>query len=582
MIKKILFLCCVFALNSYSQTKKSIDSINQIPYLEFLKNHTKLERIFKENALNAKKINYSFGEAQSYSKLSLTYYYSGEFEKNLHYSLLAIELFEKINNKEFLAKEYGELGYRMKERNLDKAIIYMLKGMKISEKNNYQEPLLSIYNNYGILKKRKKEADSALLYFRKCLALKENLNDSVGIPYSLNNIAELYIDQKKYTASKKLLDRALNIRILIDDKYGIAENYSLLGDLFLAQKMYSVAATNYTKSIEISLRFGFNTLLLHNYKMISKSYELSDNAPMALESFKKHIFYKDSILNTETNAKIAELEVKFETNEKEKLILKKENEVKNTRNRLVFVSVLALFIGLLGALIYRQQRFKNKQQEQEFELKNAISKIETQNKLQKQRLTISRDLHDNIGAQLTFIISSVDNIKYAFPIKDLRLNEKLNTISDFTKATILELRDTIWAMNSNEITFEDLHSRILNFMEKAQQLEENINFKFIIQPNLEIIKLSSVVGMNLYRTIQEAVNNAIKHASAKNISIEINAESRFITISISDDGIGLNHDLINKGNGLLNMEKRIEDIGGSIHFGKNENGGTQINIQLEK
>ena len=156
MIKKILFLYCVFAFNSYSQTRNSIDSINQIPYIEFLKNHTKLEPVFKENALNAKKINYGFGEAQSYSKLSLTYYYSGEFEKNLHYSLLAIELFEKINNKEFLAKEYGELGYRMKERSLEKGIVYMLKGMKISEKNNYQEPLLSIYNNYGILKKKKK------------------------------------------------------------------------------------------------------------------------------------------------------------------------------------------------------------------------------------------------------------------------------------------------------------------------------------------------------------------------------------------------------------------------------------------
>lgn len=582
LIWKIIVVFFLFASNSYSQTKKSIDSINQIPYLEFLKNHAKLQDVFKKNAHDATKINYPFGEAQSYSKLSLAHYYSGNFDENLQYSLKAIQIFEKINSTESLSKEYGELGYRMKERNLKKSIYYMQKGMKISEKNKYQKPLLSIYNNYGMLKKRNKEVDSALYYFRKCLVLKESLKDSIGIPYSLNNIAELHLDLKEFTMAKKLYNQALVIRIKLDDKYGIAENFSYLGDLYLAENKYEKAILNYSKSIEISQKYGFKTLLLHSYKMISECYEFSNNAPMALQSFRKHIFYKDSILNTKTNEKIAELEVKFDTNEKEKLIIKKENEVKNSRNKLLFVSVLALFISVLGGLIYRQQKFKNKQQEQEFQLKNAITKIETQNKLQKQRLAISRDLHDNIGAQLTFIISSIDNIKYAFSIKDLKLNQKLGTISEFTKATILELRDTIWAMNSNEITFEDLHSRILNFMEKAQQLQENINFKFIIHPNLEKIKLSSVVGMNLYRTIQEAVNNAIKHALPKNISIEINSQNQFITILIADDGIGFNEEFISKGNGLLNMEKRIEEIGGSIHFGKNENGGTQINIQLEK
>lgn len=582
MIRKILILLILFAYNCYSQSKKTIDSINGIPYLELLKNHTKLQTTFKENALHAKKINYGFGEAESYSKLSLIYYYSGNFDENLQYSLQAIKLFEKINSKESLAKEYGELGYRMKERSLKNAIYYMLKGMKISEKNNFHQPLLSIYNNYGILKKRNKEVDSALLYFKKCLALKEGLNDSIGIPYSLNNIAELYTDQKEFAAAKKLFDRALSIRIKLDDKYGIAENYTYLGDLFFAEEKYEEAIYNYTKSLEISEIYGFNTLLLQSYKAISECYELSNNAPMALQSFKKHIFYKDSILNLETNSKIAELEVKFDTNEKEKQLIKKENEVKTSRNKLIFVTILALFIGLLGALIYRQQKFKNKQQEQEFQLKNAIAKIETQNKLQKQRITISRDLHDNIGAQLTFIISSIDNIKYAFPIKDLNLNKKLNTISEFTKSTILELRDTIWAMNSNEITFEDLHSRILNFVEKAQQLQENINFKFIVHPNLEKFKLTSIMGMNLYRTIQEAVNNSIKHASAKNISIEISSDANFIKILISDDGIGFDEDTISKGNGLLNMEKRIAEINGFIQFRKNENGGTQIEIRIKK
>ena len=578
MMKNIVLLLILFATQVNSQTKKSIDSINQIPYLNFLKNHTQLQSVFIKNAINARKINYSFGEAQSYSKLSLAYYYSGDFEKNLKYSLLAIKIFEKIDQQESLAKEYGELGYRMKKRSLPKALYYMQRGMKISEKNNFEEPLLSIYNNYGMLKKYNKEPDSALLYFRKCLSLKERLKDSIGIPYSLNNIAEVYLDQKKFEAAEKLFEKSLNIRIYLNDKYGMAENYSCLGDLYFAEKKYQKAINNYNTSSEISKKFGFNTLLLHNFQKISQCYEFSNNTAMALETYKKHVYYKDSILNQETNEKIAELEVKFDTNEKEKLIIAQENEVKNARNKLIVVSIIALFICIIGFLIYYQQKFKNKQLEQEFKLKNAIAKIETQNKLQQQRLTISRDLHDNIGAQLTFIISSIDNIKYAFPIKDLSLDNKLNKISEFTKATILELRDTIWAMNSNDITFEDLHSRILNFIEKAQNATENIHFKCILDSNIEKTKLSSVVGMNLYRTLQEAVNNSIKHASAKNITMEITSHNHKLTIVISDDGIGFDKNESPKGNELLNMEKRIQEVNGSINFDRNENGGTQIKI----
>src|SRR5690606_13799398 len=140
-------------------------------------------------------------------------------------------------------------------------------------------------------------------------------------------------------------------------------------------------------------------------------------------------------------------------------IAERETEIKRKNTQFFILGLIILGLVVIGYLIYRQQKMKNKQQQQEFELKSAISKIETQSKLQEQRLQISRDLHDNIGSQLTFIISSVDNIKYAFDITNTKLNDKLSGISEFAKSTIVELRDTIWAMNKSEITFEDLQIR---------------------------------------------------------------------------------------------------------------------------
>lgn len=191
-------------------------------------------------------------------------------------------------------------------------------------------------------------------------------------------------------------------------------------------------------------------------------------------------------------------------------------------------------------------------------------------------------MHDNIGAQLTFIISSVDNIKHGFDIQNTKLSNKLSSISDFTKSTIVELRDTIWAMNNSAITFEDLKVRILNFIEKAKMAKEDIHFSFEIDEDLNELELSSIEGMNIYRTIQEAVNNAIKYADAENIAIRASADDTRISITIADNGAGFEIDQAGSGNGLHNMRKRIEGIGGIFTIKAAASEGTQISISLKR
>lgn len=579
----IIAINSILLLNVNSEiNRKSIDSINSIPFEVRLEKAASLDKVYLINASNAKKIKYVKGEAESYSNLSLIYYFQGKYEKDLMYSLKAISLFEKMGNKEKLALEYGELGYRMKKRSIQKAIYYMQKGMQIALDNKLEKPLLSIYNNYGVLKEMQNQLDSALYFYDKGLKIKEQIKDSVGIPYSLNNIAGVYLIRKQFDNAKINYEKALQIRKKINDKIGISENHSYFGDLYLAQKDYDKAITFYQKTADESIKYQYIDLLQYSYQKLSECYEKKGEYSLALNSFKNYSQYKDAILNKESNSKIAELEVKFETNEKEKLLLKKEIEVKNARNKLIAVSSIALFIGLVGWLIYRQQKLKNKQQEQEFELKSAIAAIESQNQLHEQRLSISRDLHDNIGAQLTFVISSVDNLKYGNQITDSRVTNQLTKISDFTRSTIIELRDTIWAMNTNEFTFDDLRSRIFNFIEKAKSAKEEIQFKFFVDDSLKVVKFSSIVGINLYRTMQEAVNNAVKYAEATEIEVNISNQNDQIKIEIQDNGKGFDVETIDIGNGLYNMKKRIEEVGGAITINSLVNKGTTISILLSK
>ena len=134
MKKQIFILLILFHNITLSQTKGTIDSLNNIPFEIRLEKSASLSDDYLLNAKKAQKINYKLGEAESYSNISLVYYYQGKYEKDLEYSFKAISIYEKLNNQEKLALEYGELGFRMKKNNLQKAIYYMQKGKNISEK----------------------------------------------------------------------------------------------------------------------------------------------------------------------------------------------------------------------------------------------------------------------------------------------------------------------------------------------------------------------------------------------------------------------------------------------------------------
>jgi signal transduction histidine kinase len=325
------------------------------------------------------------------------------------------------------------------------------------------------------------------------------------------------------------------------------------------------------------------------YAQRAKFYTKSKNYKLATNDHEKYIKLRDSVFESKRAETFAELEAKYQNEKKEKELLKvnaqiteRENAIKKKNTQFLIVSLIAVALLIISYLVYRQLRMKNKQQQQEFELKSAIAKIETQNELQEQRLQISRDLHDNIGSQLTFIISSVDNIKYAFDITNNKLDTKLSGISDFAKSTIVELRDTIWAMNKSEITFEDLQIRIHNFIEKAKIAKTDINFNFTVDNELKECKFSSMEGMNIYRTIQEAINNSIKYADCNTISIDIKPNAENVEILILDNGKGFNSDEVSLGNGIANMKKRISDVNGILEIKSAENQETKIKIIIPK
>ncbi len=561
--------------------------------------------------------------ALSYNMIANIFQYETQLDSSLTYHNKSLFLRKKLKDSIGMADSYNNIGilYDTKGQ-FSKALNYYFKALYFYDKKGDVKKQAMSMTNIGIIYKAQKEYTKALKYYQKAYDLYVESKSEFEITISSGNLGSILINFQKYKESLYYSELAISGYKKLGYKRYVAYPMESIAIVYDSLHQFEKANKNYIEAIRIheendnlfevaqSANAYSNCLIKQNkciesiaiaekakaFAQKSNSYMMevlaNDNLSRAnakLGNYKEAYVFsalydkgKDSLFVNEKTKTIFELETKYQTEKKEKLILEQKAETEHKSNLLWAVSVLAFFIALTGFLIYRQQKLKNFQQDQEFQLKTAIQTIESQNTLHEQRLNISKDLHDNIGAQLTFIISSVDNIKYAFDITNPKLNNKLNGITNFTKDTIVELRDTIWAMNHNEITFEDLKSRIYNFIEKAKESKENIDFVFNIDEQLSDVKFSSVVGMNIYRTIQEAINNAIKHSNATQVTVQIKNEQEQILIQILDNGNGFDLETVSKNNGLTNMENRIDSINGIFKIESNPDLGTKISILLNK
>lgn len=535
-----------------------------------------------------------------HNNMSKVYRKQGQYDKAINYSLDGIKIAEKEGKENWVAFFNISLSLTYHDfESYKKGIYYGKKALNywLSKKETTPSYISTTLNAIAINYDDWNKPDSALYYHKRVFKYIKG-KDTLTISDTYNNIGNTLLKQKKYKESERWIKTAIKINdINFENGGGIkdanyyyerATNYTNLARIAYELDDFAKAERLFAKTEEFAKKSKSAEKLRDFYMSRSLFNKKRNNLEKTVQDQESYIKIRDSVFDSDRAKTFSELEAKYQNEKKEKLLQKskaeiatRELEIKNKNTQFLILGLISIALLIIIYLVYRQQKLKNKQQQQEFELKSAIAKIEIQSKLQEQRLQISRDLHDNIGSQLTFIISSVDNIKYAFELKNSKLDTKLSSISNFAKSTIVELRDTIWAMNNSEISLEDLQTRIHNFIEKAKEAKAEISFNFTIENSLKNVIFTSIEGMNIYRTIQEAINNSIKYATAKNITIAAKREDDGIKITIKDDGKGFDEDAVERGYGLMNMQKRIAEIGGGFELQSNSN-GTEINLFFKK
>ena len=549
------------------------------------------------NALELAKSNKKKDDVLTFlNNKALAMSYLGQAEASIDVHEEAIDLAKELKDSTALGRSLNNLGLIYEDMDaLEKALEFYEKALVIKEKHGTPQDILNGKYNVANMHRELAEDIQDTVMLNKSEAEFENLileaeKENYGklVLFAKTALAQVATSKGQFERAielyKPVIDGALaqkdnqTLRVVylnVGSNYFELENYQQAKYYLELAEPFIVQAENPSDSAKLYKNLAKTYYELGEFK---KAYEYSNNYQKASKT----------LIDEDLQEKITDFEVKYETEKKENQILEqraqlaeKDLEVRR-KNAFIYGSLaLAFVLGLLGYLIYSRQKLKNSQLQKEHELQVALAKIETQNRLQEQRLRISRDLHDNIGSQLTFIISSIDNLKYRLKDADSVILDKLSSISAFTSTTINELRDTIWAMNKEKISVEDLQTRISNFIERAQSSKDEVQFSFSYKnEGPDNFAFTAIEGVNIYRIIQEAVNNALKYAQAQHINVSLfTRDSATYRVSIVDDGKGF--DMLNAslGNGLANMKKRAQDINAKIEISSNQPGGTKVLLE---
>lgn len=234
-----------------------------------------------------------------------------------------------------------------------------------------------------------------------------------------------------------------------------------------------------------------------------------------------------------------------------------------------WVSVVTLLLAA-GASGWRYVNWRQRRLE--------MQRLEQHLALDRERLRIAQDIHDDLGARVTQIslLSAVAQGKVSLPEE---ARAEFGKVSQMTRDLVSALYETVWAVNPENDNLEALVTYLCQ-MSNQYCAQAQLRCRLEICETPPGTPLSSQVRHNLIMAVKEAIHNVIKHARATEVRLRITFESSVLSIGIQDDGCGFDPAVRPPGHGLGNLERRLQTIGGSFTIESRLGAGTTVSLQL--
>jgi len=245
----------------------------------------------------------------------------------------------------------------------------------------------------------------------------------------------------------------------------------------------------------------------------------------------------------------------------------------NLTQSLFFVSTGIFIMLLMNFLKYYKDEKDNKEK-----LNKEL--IEAEAKLRKaavveERNRIARDIHDTIGHSMTGTIMGLEMVQVLIDEDISGAKAMIEHLKDSARENLVKVREVVSTLNPDE----NMGKGIDSIKELIESFTAKSNICINFQVKGQTIRLSPLINIVVYRTIQEGLTNAIRHGNPSTVDISIELINEALVLEIKDDGVGCPN--IVKGFGLKGMEERITSVGGSIIFSSEDGFQILVNIPRE-
>jgi signal transduction histidine kinase len=485
-------------------------------------------------------------------------------------------------NRDTLLQMMGKtlIGWAYLEMGQNKeALVWHLRAYQTTTNTLLLEKYSILFANLAINYNNLQNTDSAFYYIDQAVNYARKHQNLFALSNSLAIQAQLYVRSGQSRRAEDPLEETVAIRKLIGDPFYIVSDMAQLG-LYYAhngQPAKGIAICN--EGIAIANEYKIGTKLSFLYSTLAENYKAMQDHANYAATLSKIISLKDSIYTSNSAQALAEMQAKYELQKKEKDNIQLELSL-TKKNYLFYGFILfSVLISIAGYLLFRN--YKRKQalkmelalSEEKRQSEKAITEAE-----EKERKRIAADLHDNLGAYAASIASNLDNI--TIPEKD---HDSFNAIQELrgnSQAIVSQLNDTIWALKKETLSLTAISDRVKIFVQRIQRsypdvlidIQENIFNDFRLQP---------IQAFHLFRIIQEAIMNALKHSGCKQIDVHMMANKAWY-VMIHDNGNGIEERKERNGktgNGLSNMETRALEAGWDISWKSVPGSGTKVIIE---
>ncbi len=544
--------------------------------------------------------------------LGLYHRKNGNYKASLPFTLAAAELAERYDDKAHTAGLWLNVG-NSHERvgDFDNAVNAIFKSLGLFEQAGNELGVSFGYNSIASIYRQLKQYDKALEYARKSLALKEKLKDRKGICTSLQVIALAYEDAGNHGEALANYRSALRIaeaeKLVLDE----AELLFHIARIHVVQQKDSIAIVHFEKSKAIARALQNNLLVTkveaelttlnkhadsvkrvesslignlqafrdagsiqeesRQYQRLYEFYTSRKQYDKALEYAHRYYLAKDSIEGNDIRLKLQRLEDRYESVKREKEIelLKKDGQLQQAKlkqqQQFQYGSIaLLLVLTVTGGLAIN--RYRLRQRMKELELRNRIA----------------ADLHDEIGSSLSSIsMLSQVAVRQSIP-DDGHQRDILSRVSANARETMEKMSDIVWMIKPGENDEQGLLERMERYAYELCAMQQ-VAYTISGKEQLQAANLTMQQRRNVYLIFKEALNNAVKYSGTPTVAIGIEIRHRRLALSVQDHGRGFDATSADfrGGNGLKNMRRRAEEIGGVLTVASAPGRGTRVSLEVD-